>query len=123
MVETPVACTTIIQQYLVGPIVLGDSGNSKQNENGVTTGRAAVPLQMTGKQGPVEKNWSPFEYNGHLYASRFLFPKHQVVQIDTKTGASTPIDQHGTESAVLNVRFVFLVVVRSCCLLLLSWWW
>lgn len=39
---------------------------------------------------PIEKNWSPFEWNGHLLLSYTISP-HEVLRVDLESGICEPI--------------------------------
>lgn len=56
--------------------------------------RLRPPLMLTHAKNrssrPIEKNWSPFEWNGHLLLSYTISP-HEVLRVDLESGICEPI--------------------------------
>lgn len=56
--------------------------------------RLGQPLMLMHAQNhssrPIEKNWSPFEWNGHLLLSYTISP-HEVLRVDLESGICEPI--------------------------------
>ena len=102
MVKDPAPCgNTLIQQFLVGPLVADENAEGAQS---LESGVAAVPLSLA-RPGVVEKNWSPFEYEGQLMVRRQHAQQHfhqQARSLQLNADVLCCLYAHGQAS-----RFVF----------------